>query len=173
MAEYRGMHVFVQPFDKEHKGFFEAARRHKLVVQKCTACGKLRGSPGTACPFCTSPDWEWHEVSGRGVIYSYQIVTQAMQPQFRDWAPYPVILVELDEQRREPWHHGEEGESVSVRLVANLVKLDDPTQHEDEENVAIGMRVQVCFVDLDDEISLPQFCLTDEPPEHKPWKNPS
>jgi uncharacterized OB-fold protein len=120
----------------------------------------LRGAIGAACPFCGSPDWSWHEVSGRGVIYSYQIVTQAVHPAFADWVPYPVVLVELDEQRDVPWRGGAEEETVSLRLIANLV-TSDPAIGEAEENVAIGKRVQVCFLDLDETMALPQFRLSD------------
>ena len=71
----------------------------------------LRGAIGAACPFCTSLDWSWQPVSGKGEIYSYQIVAQAVQPAFADWVPYPVVLVELDEQRDVPWHGGSEDET--------------------------------------------------------------
>jgi len=160
----------VQPTDSEHRGYYEAARQGRLVVQRCTACGLLRGIIGAACPFCTSGAWEWHQVSGKGVIYSYEIVTQAIQPAFADWVPYPVVLVELDEQRHQTWRWGIEDEAVSLRLLTNLVTRDDPTRPEAEEEVAIGRRVEVCFVDLNDEMALPQFRLSDEPPEHPPWR---
>ncbi len=84
----------------------------------------LRGAIGAACPFCTSLDWTWHPVSGKGEIYSYQMVVQAVQPAFADWVPYPVVLVELDEQRNVPWRGGKEDETISVRVIANLVTAD-------------------------------------------------
>jgi uncharacterized OB-fold protein len=105
---------------------------------------------------------EWHEVEGRGTIYSYEIVTQAIQPGFRDWLPYPVVLVELDEQRGVPTP--DEG----LRIIANLVTSD--FRPEAEEQVAIGRRVRVVFQPLDDEVALPQFTLTDEPPEGRVWR---
>ena len=160
MGEYMGLQLVVGPTDSEHRGYFEEARQHRLVVQRCGACGMLRGAIGAACPFCTSPDWSWHAVSGRGVIYSYQIVTQAVHPAFANWVPYPVVLVELDEQRDVPWHGGAEDESVSLRVIANLVTAD-PAIAEAEENVAIGKRVEVCFLDLDDTMALPQFRLSE------------
>ena len=159
MGSYRGLQLIVAPTDSEHRGYYEEARQHRLVVQKCGSCGLLRGAIGAACPFCTSLDWSWQPVSGGGEIYSYQIVTQAVQPAFRDWVPYPVVLVELDEQRAVPWRGGAEDETVSLRLVANLVGAD-PTVPEAEENVAIGKRVEVCFVDIDDTMALPQFRLS-------------
>jgi uncharacterized OB-fold protein len=119
----------------------------------------LRGAIGSACPFCTSLDWSWHPVSGKGEIYSYQMVVQAVQPAFADWVPYPVVLVELDEQRNVPWRGGAEGETISVRVIGNLVTAD-PTVPEAEENVGFGKRVEVCFVDLDDTMALPQFRLS-------------
>jgi len=169
-AEYMNLILEVQSTDSEHRGYYEAARQGKLVVQRCTTCGLLRGVIGAACPYCTSGGWAWQEVSGRGTIFSYEIVTQAIQPAFADWVPYPVVLVELDEQRRIPWRWGLEDELVSLRLITNLVRADDPTLPEAEDQVAIGRRVRVCFVDLTDDFALPQFALADELPEHEPWR---
>ena len=172
MGVYMGLGLVVQATDSEHRGYYEAAGQGRLVVQRCLACGMLRGEIGAACPFCTSGRWDWHEVSGKGVVFSYEIVTQAIQPAFRDWVPYPVVLVELDEQREVPWRWGLEGESVSVRLTRNLVRGDDPTCPEAEDRVAIGVRVEVCFTPLGDGLALPQFRLSDERPEHPPWRAP-
>jgi uncharacterized OB-fold protein len=160
MGTYKGLQLIVGPTDSEHRGYFEECRKHHLVVQRCESCGMMRGSIGAACPFCTSLDWAWEPVSGKGEIYSYQIVTQAVQPAFADWVPYPVVLVELDEQRDIPWRGGAEGETVSLRIIANLCG-PDPMVPEAEENVAIGKRVEVCFVDLDETTALPQFRLSE------------
>jgi uncharacterized protein len=160
MGSYKGLQLIVRPTDSEHRGYYEAAKQHRLVVQRCNSCGLLRGAIGAACPFCTALDWSWQPVSGNGEIYSYQIVTQAVQPAFRDWVPYPIVLVELDEQRGVPWRGGREDETVSLRVVANLCRRD-LTRPEAEENVAIGKRVEVCFIDLDDNMALPQFRLSE------------
>jgi len=160
MAWYKGLHLVVEVTDSEHRGYYEEAKQRRLVVQRCRACSMLRGAPGATCPFCTSPEWSWHPVRGVGEIYSYQIVTHAVIPGFRDWVPYPIVLVELDEQRAVPWRGGIDGETVSVRLVANLCG-QDPSVPEAEENVAIGKRVEVCFVDIDDSMALPQFRLSE------------
>lgn len=161
MTEYRGMPIHISPNDLEHKGYFEAARRHRLVVKKCTGCGLLRWEPGSGCPFCSSLSWEWQEVSGKGTIYSYQIVAHAIQTGFRDWVPYPLVLVELDEQRGVPTPED------ALRIVTNLV--DEAFRPEKEENVAIGRRVEAVFLDVDESFSLPQFKLSDEPPQGPVW----
>jgi uncharacterized OB-fold protein len=162
MAEYRGMTLSVAPFDIEHKGYFEAAREHRLVVQQCEDCSLLRWEPGAACPWCQSLRWHWHQVSGNGTIYSYQIVCHAIQPGFRDWTPYPIVLVELDEQRGMPTA------DEALRIIMNLVDAD--FNAENEANVAIGKRVEVVFLDLDGEFTLPQWRLADAQPSQGLWQ---
>lgn len=163
-VEYRGMALIVPETDSEWHGYFEAARQGRLVVRRCGGCGLLRYPPGAGCPWCASPDWTWQAVSGRGTIYSYEIVVQAIQPGFRDWAPYPVVIVELDEQRGVPTP--DEG----LRLVANL--LTDDGAPEAESRVAIGARVQVTFQPIAPDFILPQFRLTDEPAAAPVWRFP-
>jgi uncharacterized OB-fold protein len=102
-------------------------------------------------------------VSGRGVIHSYVIVVQAIQPGFRDWTPYPVVVVELDEQRGVPTPDD------GIRLVTNLVTPD--FEPEREERVAIGARVEVCFQRLGLDAALPQFRLTAEPSAAPLWRS--
>ncbi len=164
-VEYRGMNLIVPENDTEFLGYFEAARNHQLVVKRCNACHLLRWPPGSACPWCMSPEWTWHEVSGKGTIYSYEIIVHSIQPGFRDFTPYPVIVVELDEQRGAPTEH------EALRMVANLV--DGSMQAEAEENVAIRKRVQVVFQKISDEFTLPQFQLSDEPPAGPVWQFPA
>ena len=114
-VQYRGMQLIVPENDGEFLGYFEAAEQHKLVLKKCTACGLMRYPPGAGCPWCQSLEWTWQEVSGKGTIYSYEIIVHSIQPGFRDITPFPVVVVELDEQRGVPTP--QEG----VRLIANLV----------------------------------------------------
>ena len=129
MAPYKGLNLVVQEFDSEHRGFYEEAKQHRLVVQRCGSCGMLRGAIGAACPFCTSLEWTWHPVSGNGEIYSYQIVTQAVQPAFRDWVPYPIVLVELDEQRARAVarrRRGRDGLGAGRRQPGQPLRPDGP-----------------------------------------------
>lgn len=163
-VQYRGMTLVVPDNDSEWKEFYEHARQHRLVMRRCTACGLMRYPPTAACPWCTEPGWTWQEVSGRGTIHSYEIVVHAIQPGFRDWTPYPVVLVELDEQRGRPTP------DEALRVVANLVTSDG--RPEADENVAIGARVRVVFHDLADHLALPQFALSGEPPEGRAWRLP-
>jgi hypothetical protein len=72
--------------------------------------------------------------------------------------------VELDEQRGRPTP------DEALRIIGNLVRPD--LAPEAEDRVAIGRRVRVVFQDLADHLALPQFTLTDEPPQGRVWRLP-
>lgn len=113
--------------------FFEGAKQHKLLIQRCTSCHKLRHPPRPACPECRSFEWDVVESSGRGVVYSFVVNHHPQVPGF-DY-PLPVGLVELDE---------------GTRLVANIIGCDP-------SDIYVGMPVECEFVECDDELTLPQF----------------
>ena len=161
-VQYRGMTLIVPDNDSEWEEYYEHARAHRLVVRRCKACGLVRYPATHACPWCMDLGWTWQEVSGRGTIYSYEIVHHAIQPGSKEFTPYPVVLVELDEQRGRPTP------DEALRIIANLVKPD--LSPEEDKNVAIGKRVRVIFQDLADHMALPQFTLTDEPPQGRVWR---
>jgi uncharacterized OB-fold protein len=113
--------------------WFEGARAHELLIQRCTSCGMLRHPPLPACSNCGSLEWDTVVSSGRGTLYSYVVVHYPQVPAFE--YPLPIGLVELEE---------------GTRVVANLGQVE----HDDIE---IGMAVRAEFVDFDDELSLPVF----------------
>ena len=164
MPEYKGMNLIIPEGDLELRPYFEAAHEGRLTMRRCSGCGLLRYPPGPACPWCNSLESEWADVSGEGAIYSYEIVAQAIQPGFRDWAPYAVVLVELDEQRGVP------GPNEALRLIANLVTPD--FRPEPEGNIAIGRRVRAVFLPIDERLALPQFTLSHEPAQERLWSFP-
>jgi uncharacterized protein len=118
--------------------WFEGARQHQLLIQRCTSCGELRHPPLPACAHCRSFDWDTVEASGRGEIYSFVVVHYPQIPAF-DY-PLPIGLIELEE---------------GTRLIADLDGLD-PAEWR------VGMPVVAHFVDYDDELSLPVFRPADE-----------
>ena len=121
--------------DEETKGFWEACRRHELYVQRCRACGSKRHYPRAVCPFCLSEDTEWLRCRGTGVVYTFTVTHQNQSPGFRDELPYVMAYVELDE---------------GPRLLTNIVECTP-------DAVRIGMRVEVVFDDVTDDIAIPKF----------------
>jgi len=115
--------------------FWEAARRHELVAQRCRGCGAHRWPARDLCSRCLSREAEWVAVAGRGVLFSYAVMHQVYHPWFADQVPYAIAVVELAE---------------GVRLVSNLV--DCPL-----DRIRIGMPVEVVFEDVTAEVTLPKF----------------
>jgi uncharacterized OB-fold protein len=101
--------------------FWDAARDHRLVAQRCRDCGRLRHPPRPICPHCHSLEFVIVDLAGEGVVYSYAILHHPQNPAF----DYPVIaaLVELEE---------------GVRVVSNLVDTDP-------SDIVIGMPVTVDY----------------------------
>jgi uncharacterized protein len=117
--------------------WWEAAAAHRLVVQRCTACGTTRHPPGPLCPSCRSSSSEWAELPGTGTVYTFTVVRQAFLPALADTVPYVVAAVEPD---------GGGG----ARFVSNVVDCDP-------EDVEIGMAVEVAWEDMAPELALPRF----------------
>ena len=113
--------------------FWEGASRGELLIQRCSSCGALRHPPGPMCPRCRSTEWDTLRASGRGRVYSFVVHHHPPVPGFR--LPYVVALVELEE---------------GTRLVANLVDVEPGA-------VVIGMPVEVRFVEVDADLTVPAF----------------
>lgn len=112
---------------------WEGCRQGVLRVQHCRACGAYVFIPQPLCSTCQSDALEWVDSSGNGQVYSYTVVHRPPRPAFE--TPYVVAIVELD----EGWH-----------MLTNLVGCAP-------EDVSVGMRVQVEFRPMSDEITLPYF----------------
>jgi uncharacterized OB-fold protein len=122
---------------RETLPWWEAAAAHRLVVQRCTACGRPRHPPGPACPACHAFGFEWLTSSGRGTVYSFTVVHRAFVPSLAAKVPYVVAIVALDDV-------------PAIRLVSNLVDVDPAT-------VRVGLPVAVVWEDVAPGLALPRF----------------
>jgi uncharacterized OB-fold protein len=115
--------------------FYAHCARGELRFQRCSTCGAWRHPPRVLCAVCGSPRWGWERSSGRGRVFSWTVVHQAMHPAFAPLVPYAVVVVETDE---------------GVRIVANLGGVGP-------EAVRLGLPVTVAFERVDDALTLPTF----------------
>lgn len=84
--------------DELTRPFWEAANRHRLVIQNCTACDLLQHPPARSCHQCGSGDsLEWKEVSGRGRIYNYGVVHDCPIRLLQEDQPFNVAVIMLDD----------------------------------------------------------------------------
>lgn len=127
--------------DAVSEGFWQAAARHVLAVQRCATCGWYAYPPDVICVNCLSPkrSFRYEPVSGRGRLRSWTVTHDAFLPGFRADAPYVVADVELDEQ-------------PGLRMVGRLAG-GDPGRLE------LGAPVEVVFEDVADGVAVPCFRL--------------
>lgn len=119
----------------ETREYWEAAKRHDLLLQKCMDCGQIIYFPRFICFKCLSENLGWFKASGYGIIYSYTIIRQPAHQSFEQDVPYVYAIIEVDE---------------GSRMISNIVNIDP-------EKVKIGMKVKVIFEDVSREISIPKF----------------
>lgn len=96
--------------------FWSACNERRLMVKRCSACGKAHYYPRALCPHCFSVETEWEEVSGRGSIYAFSVMR-------RTETPFALALVTLDE---------------GPTIMTNIIGCD-------ADDIAIGRRVTVTF----------------------------
>lgn len=115
--------------------FWNAAREHQLLLQRCDDCRKWIFYPRIACPHCGSDALGWQQSSGRGTIYSYTVVENNAPSAFAADVPYVVAVIRLEE---------------GVQMLSNIVDCDPAALSCDQP-------VEVVFRRLDDEYTLPCF----------------
>ena len=115
--------------------FWEAAKRHELLMPRCRRCSHLFFYPREACPRCLSNDLDWAKVSGKGRLYSFTVIHQPGNRAFEQDVPYVYAMVQLDE---------------GPRMISNLVECP-------VEEATVDMPVVAVFDDVTPEVTLVKF----------------
>ncbi|TSB18265.1 Zn-ribbon domain-containing OB-fold protein, partial [Streptomyces benahoarensis] len=76
-------------------GFWAGVAEHRLLIQRCGGCGRLRLPWLPGCARCGSPEWATVEASGTGTVHSYVVLHHPPFPAFDP--PYAVALIALAE----------------------------------------------------------------------------
>jgi hypothetical protein len=121
--------------DGDSKMFWDGCKEGKLLIQQCEDCEHHIFYPRAVCPNCMSDRIKWVESSGKGKVYSYTVARRPAHPAFADQVPYVVALITLDE---------------GVRMMTNLINVE-------VEKVSCDMPVEIVFVKVDEQITLPKF----------------
>lgn len=124
--------------NRDNAGFWEGVAAHRLLIQRCTACGTPRFPWLPGCNACGSPEWDTVEASGEGTVFSHVVMHHPPFPAFSEngeGGPYAVALIELAE---------------GVRMVSNVVGVPC-------DKVRVGMPVRLEFLRTDPELVLPVF----------------
>ncbi|HXH21921.1 MAG TPA: Zn-ribbon domain-containing OB-fold protein [Dehalococcoidia bacterium] len=120
----------------ETQPFWEACKRHELMIQRCQDCSRFYFYPRPYCPHCLSDRTEWTRVSGRGTLHTY-VINHRPAPGFEAEAPYVIAIVKLAE---------------GPHLMSNVVGVEPKP-----ENLPVGLELEVVFDDVNDQVAIPKF----------------
>ncbi len=134
-----GVDFFMPRISADTKGFWDACKEHKLKLQKCSACGKLRWPAAYLCPDCLSDAFESAEVKPEGVVESFVVFQKPFHPSLEQKVPYITATVNLQ---------------GGARIVTNLV-------HCNAAEVSCGAKVRLVWSE-EDGFSRPTFELIRE-----------
>jgi uncharacterized OB-fold protein len=124
--------------DSLSSGFWAAASRRELAIQRCAACRTFQHPPRPLCRACGGADLAFETVSGRGTLWSWTTTYHGVLAGFEATLPYTCLVVELAEQ-------------PGLFVVSDLVGREAI-----RGSLAVGMAVKVCFP-AGPEPPLPQF----------------
>ena len=127
------------PDDPINRGFWQAAAEGRLAVQHCAACATPQYPPELNCHACYGFEMEWRELNGRGTIWSWVGVAHPAHPALREFGPYVVALIELEDLPQ-------------IKLMGAVVDADPDT-------LQIGDPVQVVFERTADDLCQPRWRL--------------
>jgi uncharacterized OB-fold protein len=127
--------------DARSAGYWEAASRHTLAIQRCLHCARYAHPPAVVCQGCRSaePRFEFQPVSGAARLRTWTVIRQAFIPAFEADVPWVIAVGELREQ-------------AGLLLTARLL---DGTK----ASPRIGAPLRVVFEDVTPGCTLPQFLL--------------
>jgi len=115
--------------------FWEGAKNHQLMIQKCLDCGHHWFPPSTVCTGCGSRNIEWVASSGKGTVFSFVVFHKLYHKGWDGEIPYAVAIVELEE---------------GARMLSNVIGIP-------VEEVKCDLSVEVVFEDATSELTLPKF----------------
>ncbi len=121
--------------DEASRPFFAGARQHCLMIQQCSTCGAVMWPVKSRCNNCLAATVTWVPASGKGTLYSFALMHQVYHPGFASEVPYNIVEVDLEE---------------GLRILSNVVGCAN-------EDLRIGMPLEVTFEDVTEEVTLPRF----------------
>ena len=119
----------------ETRHFWDGCKEGELRLQRCSDCdGGSYFPPRPFCPGCSSRNVGIVAASGKATLHSY-VIHHRKVPGFTP--PYAIAVVELAE---------------GPRMMTNII--DCP---QTPEALVLDMNLEVSYLKMDDEISLPLF----------------
>jgi uncharacterized protein len=93
-----------------------------LAYQACTACSACWYFRRTFCPRCGHAPPQDRAASGKGTVHAVSLVARAPSDALRPYAPYALVLVDVDEGFRV-MAHGAPGLRIGDRVQCRFIDL--------------------------------------------------
>ncbi len=93
MFSWFGQVSFV-PFSKVME-FARHLKNGRLMGTTCKSCSYTTFPPRADCPECMSDEFEFHEYSGKGKVFTHSTIAAAPTG-FEDLVPYTIVVVDLE-----------------------------------------------------------------------------
>jgi uncharacterized OB-fold protein len=119
----------------ETQPYWDGLREHRLRLQTCADCGKVRHYPRPMCDACWSMNTNWINASGRGSVHSWTITHYAFHPGFKGDLPYILLTVDLPEG----------------------VRMNAQTRGIEASALRVGVPVKLAFDTVKPDLTLPVF----------------
>ena len=84
--------------------FVEGLQTQVLRYQHCPQCGQSQTLARYACAHCGSDALQWKQATGTATVRALTVVSRAPSDDFRELAPYTLVIAELDEGPRLMGH---------------------------------------------------------------------
>jgi uncharacterized protein len=123
----------------ESRPYWEGLARHRLMLQRCAGCGRVRHYPRPMCDACHSMVSDWIEASGDATVHSWTVAHHPFHPAFREELPCVLVTADLPE---------------GVRLLAQL-------RGAGAENLRLGLPLRVGFENNGEGLILPVLRISD------------
>jgi uncharacterized protein len=120
---------------KETQPYWDGLIEHRLRLQRCADCGKIRHYPRPMCDNCWSMNADWVDASGTGTVHSWTITHYAFHPGLKGDLPYILLTVDLPEGVRM---------NAQARGIAAA-------------SLRVGLPVVIGFEAVKDDLTLPVF----------------
>ncbi|MEE9284887.1 MAG: OB-fold domain-containing protein [Dehalococcoidia bacterium] len=143
--------------DRDMAAWWDGTKEKKFYLAECQDCGHRWYPPFPACKSCTSTNVGWHEIEGKGEIYSYIVVAQPIMAHTVPAVPYIVAIIELPD--------GNNADGSKTRVSGVLL--------DDEEDVDIGLPVQLAWDDHpSQDYKIPRWKITSKTAANT-WRYPN
>jgi uncharacterized protein len=106
-----------------NREFYEGCALGELRIRRCTRCEARFHFASEWCPRCYALELSYEKASGRGKLSHFCVCYDAPYPEFEQFTPYILALVELEE---------------GVRIMSNVIECP-------VDRVRVGMPLVVRF----------------------------